>query len=246
MHELLTSETPFLESDEPDGVSGFTEMSSTWEPEFDMNAFFAYCGGMIDFPIEVLQKSQASEEKISFVKSLLTVVPKARPTATAALQNPWLAKDRYKSDWYDNLERGFSVLGVDLKLGDKEKGILMRTTYKADIMRFLPPSTLGRFLPLLQQAIAKGLDSVALMLLSSPTNRRISHSARGQLLHQAIESRLIDVMKLILTNKTDVDVLVGGRTALQVVAERGDIDMVRLLLENKADINGRGSPYGNH
>lgn len=143
-----------------------------------MNFLFEYCQGDVDFPTEILQNAQVSEEGIDFVKSLLTVNPKNRPTAAKALQSPWLGK--VANDWYENLEREFSVLGVNMELKDREKGILVKKAHKADIMRFLPTS--AKELPdILERAVAMGLDSAVLMLLSSPSSRVIDGAMRGRL-----------------------------------------------------------------
>lgn len=162
VHELLTLQTPFFLSS-----NGLTQDSDFEESDsMDMDLFFKYCQGTADFPTEILQKSKVSRAGTDFVKRLLMANPADRPSATTTLQDPWLASG-YKGPWFQNLEREFSDLGVHLDLKDRDPSI--RQLRSADIVLFLPMVATKDLPALLQQALLKDLNSVASMLLKSPT-----------------------------------------------------------------------------
>lgn len=89
VHEILTSEIPFLQTDlDPISESGFE--SELAQPEVDMAQLYEYCYGYKEFPIESLQNSQVSKDGRDFVMGLLVAKPSARMSATDALMSPWL------------------------------------------------------------------------------------------------------------------------------------------------------------
>lgn len=139
VHEILTSQTPFLEPDfDLDELlkSDFTVQ----EPAISVDSLFAYCQRKIAFSTKLLQTSHADQEGIDFVRSLLVANPSDRATASTALQNPWLENIGYTSDWYRELKKRFLDLGLDLDLGSRFNGALLRQIHTFDIMRFLPAS----------------------------------------------------------------------------------------------------------
>lgn len=233
VHELLTSEMPFLElGNQSEMFSGMT--MSDFTPQVDMGSLLEYCRDEIEFPAEILRNAQVEEEGIDLIKGLMNPDPKGRSTAALTLKHPWLASGKYESAWYKNLEREFSHLGINLDLGEKN-GPLLRQLHKTDIVPYLPAAA-GKHLPaLLRMALAKGFNSVALMLLKSSSPELVP--PRGKLLQEAVKNGRFSAAELLLANKTDVDTQVDGRTALGVAVERGDIKLVKLLLENKANVN---------
>lgn len=94
MHELLTSQIPFVEidnrCDDMDDITGLESSLTEINSEVDMESLCEYCRGEIDFPSAILHASQVSGEGIEFVKSLLVANPRDRSTAVSALHNPWL------------------------------------------------------------------------------------------------------------------------------------------------------------
>lgn len=89
VHEILTSEIPFLQTDSDQmSESGFE--SELAPPEVDMTQLYEYCRGYREFPIESLQNSQVSKDGKDFVMGLLVANPRARLSAADALKSPWL------------------------------------------------------------------------------------------------------------------------------------------------------------
>lgn len=89
VHEILTSEIPFLQTDSDQmSESGFE--SELAPPEVDMTQLYEYCHGYREFPIESLQNSQVSKDGKDFVMGLLAASPRARMSAADALKSPWL------------------------------------------------------------------------------------------------------------------------------------------------------------
>lgn len=89
VHEILTSEIPFLQTDSDQmSESGFE--SELAPPEVDMTQLYEYCHGYREFPIESLQNSQVSKDGKDFVMGLLVANPRARLSAASALKSPWL------------------------------------------------------------------------------------------------------------------------------------------------------------
>lgn len=140
VYELLTSEIPFLDTrDDGDGYEDMRGLDSGFEnlgTEVDMDSLIEYCRGESEFPSEILQTANVTEQGIDFVKSLMVPNPKERATAASALQNPWVVNTGYRSDWFISLQQDFSGLGIDLDLGSNQA--LMRQLRSADIARVLP------------------------------------------------------------------------------------------------------------
>lgn len=89
VHEILTSEIPFLQVDlDLISESGLDFESSV--PEVDMAHLYEYCRGYRGFPMDSLENSKVSERGKDFVMGLLVANPCARMSATDALGSPWL------------------------------------------------------------------------------------------------------------------------------------------------------------
>lgn len=91
MHEILTSEIPFLETPFSN-IDLDSDMSGLDLPErqTDMEVLSKFCSGGIDLPVRVLQDSGASSNEIDFLKKLLVPHPHRRVAAKDALRIPWL------------------------------------------------------------------------------------------------------------------------------------------------------------
>lgn len=269
VHELLTSQIPFLEidngCDDMDDMTGLESSFTEMNGEVDMESLCEYCRGEIDFPSEILHASQVSEEGIEFVKSLLVANPRDRATAASALQNPWLYHG-YTSNWYNDLRRQFLGLGIDL---DREGTFgYLRQLGIADIANVLPAGTdLGG---LLQRALVEGYDTVSVMLFRSATRRLanpigtmyvlrwlVTHGRievlrkmapvgmdvnwpGSDLLAMTIDGGRADILQLLLDNGADASARSSvGHTPLQMAAKSGNPALVRLLLDAGADVNAK-------
>lgn len=104
VHQLLTTQIPFLEIDNEDddmtGLDTFCEI-------VDMTSLHEYCHGGKEFSSEILVASQAPQGGIELVQSLLVAKPSARATAASALLCPWVTDPVYTSRWCEDLERVF-------------------------------------------------------------------------------------------------------------------------------------------
>lgn len=239
VHELLTAQTPFLDlGSGHDELSDMTESDfAAYQSETDMESLYTYCQGEADFPTHVLQSLNVPEEGIKLIKSLLLVDPGDRATASSALQSPWLANSGYANDWYNKLQTEFSGLGLDLEFGQRYDKTLIRRIHTFDITRLLPISATTDLTGLLEQALLKGHNMVALMLMKSPSR---DPAGIRELFKRAVEDGRIGLIKmLLLCDVIDVNLasFSNGRTALHVAVDQGLADIVQLLLENNGDVN---------
>lgn len=123
VHELLTSEVPFLEADTQD-ISSCLQIDTTLyttdiPPATDMTLLYNYCHGVNDFPTERLLKHRTSEKGVEFLKNLLAVNPNARPTATEALESLWLIERDKPIEEAVNLDLDPRVTGADTLVDPK-------------------------------------------------------------------------------------------------------------------------------
>lgn len=102
VHELLTTERPFLEAGHQDGNTESEVLSGldTSERQADIDMIIEFCRAERDFPEEALQASGASTNAILLVKGLLRADPCLRTSAAEALGNLWLSEES-KSDNID-------------------------------------------------------------------------------------------------------------------------------------------------
>lgn len=269
VHELLTSQIPFVEidngCDDMDDMTGLESGFAGIDAEVDMESLCEYCRGEIDFPSEILEASLVSEEGIEFVKSLLVANPRDRATAVSALKNPWL-KNRYTSKWYKDLQR--QLLGLGINLDHEVTSEYMRQLCIADIANVFPAGAdLGA---LLQRALAKGYDTISVMLFKSPTRQlrnpigssyvlkwlvsdgRIEilrqmapigmhvNWPRSDLLAVAVDGGRADIVQLLLDNGADASARSNdGQTPLQMAAKAGNLALVQILLDAGADVNAK-------
>lgn len=88
VHEILTSEIPFLETDlEVDSDEEFPE------PQIDNDVVINFCRGILDFPADSLHRSKVGKAGIDFVKGLLVPDPRLRMSAIEARKSPWLSEE---------------------------------------------------------------------------------------------------------------------------------------------------------
>lgn len=129
VHEILTAQVPFLDTNPySESLSSFeldmlSSSGSFRMQDIDMDMMYQFCHGRIEFPVEVLHRSQVSEYGIAFIKGLLTADPKSRTSARDALQSPWLFEEEINIDLIDyqgrlvSLNHGIGNLGEPHKNG---------------------------------------------------------------------------------------------------------------------------------
>lgn len=88
VHEVLTTEIPFLEMISADS-SGIEQEDSGLQ-RTDFTNFKSFCDGKTEFPLYSLRRSGASDSAVQFLKTLLVADPKCRPLAKEALLSKWL------------------------------------------------------------------------------------------------------------------------------------------------------------
>lgn len=145
LHEMLTSQTPFLQADDDDDDDGFTDMTGLdFIPDTDMEALHEYCQGRATFPIEILQASGVSRYGIGLIKRLLMANPTERPTAIRALQFRWLIDDESipGGDWGASTRLRLRVTQVQCfnslrEFLDGWGGVELRVFYKDDDLKKL-------------------------------------------------------------------------------------------------------------
>lgn len=94
VHELLTTEIPFLEAGHTETLmSGLDTEVVNVIPQPNFRALKAFCDGKTNFPTEILRLSGASDAAVAFVKSLLIPIPGSRAAAERALQSQWLFQE---------------------------------------------------------------------------------------------------------------------------------------------------------
>lgn len=94
VHEVLTSEIPFLDrapEDVETVMSGLdTIPDPSISPQTDITALKEFCDAKVEFPAQCLRQSGASEAAVEFVMTLLVANPHARLSASEARQSRWL------------------------------------------------------------------------------------------------------------------------------------------------------------
>lgn len=90
VHELLTTELPFLQPEWVANQSAFWSDVDPPERQADMDMIIEFCRDKRGFPRQALQKARASLSESDFVMGLLLPDPGRRMTAAEALKSPWL------------------------------------------------------------------------------------------------------------------------------------------------------------
>lgn len=241
LHELLTSQTPFLTSTATptsDFITGLSE--SDFEQETDLEFLFKYCHGTVGFPTGKLESAGASVDAINLVQELLSANATDRPTAKEISHHPWLEDSRlYNYRWFASLERELLHLGVILDLSQNKcnKSQLIRQLVERDIVKFFPPVAKEEVSTLLYRALTKDLRIITSALLRSP-NPAITNSMEQVFQWAVRDGQIGTVDALLATNHPNiVNFMVNDETPLQIAASHGDLAMVKLLLKNGANIN---------
>lgn len=91
LHEVLTSEIPFLEQADVANLSINSFAITSIASSVDMDLLFHYCRGQ-PFPTAALQHHNVSSDGITLVESLMAPNPIDRISAANALKAKWLAE----------------------------------------------------------------------------------------------------------------------------------------------------------
>lgn len=92
VHEMLTTERPFLElllDDDPESSMQFDTMEC--EQQSDIDLIIEFCRDLRDFPDSALPRSSVSASETNFVKALLVPDPRLRLSEVDALASPWIS-----------------------------------------------------------------------------------------------------------------------------------------------------------
>lgn len=90
VHEVLTTEIPFLEMISADSTG--IEQEDSGLQRTDFTSFKSFCDGKTELPLDSLRRSGASDTAVQFLKTLLVADPKCRPPAKEALLSKWLPR----------------------------------------------------------------------------------------------------------------------------------------------------------
>lgn len=237
VHEILTSEIPFLDMDQgTDSMNFVSDLYITGDiiPTIDMELLFSYCHGLNAFPSESLEKNGVSKEGMGFVKSLLTANPSDRVSATDALKSLWLigagsSSEITETNDYIRLETTTDVLG-SLQLETSEQihpGIdceLLRSQFQLLEVHFNTKD--------INRLFAQEDQATIIDILYSPTTEFI-----WDLQSKAVSMGYLEVVKVLLKVIDDINFQPKDFPLLQLAARNGQVAVMELLLNHGADIN---------
>lgn len=234
VHQILTSEIPFLETYE-----AMTSMTTTPEPSntagpamstIDYELLYAYCRGS-DFPTQSLQRNGVSYEGIDFVKSLMIADPRKRVSAKDALESRWLINSPFV------LLRGqFAELSVYLTVQCSSQ--LLLENDRATIIGLLRSPSPSEIWTMQRKAVSLGYIEAVKVLLkllddidSRPEPERIT------LLQLAVKKDQIGVMQLLFERNANPNTSGAGQIPLYYAAQNGYTNAIFLLLGKGAKID---------
>lgn len=269
VHEILTSEIPFLDPDR-DTIMTMTDQSTTSDdtPEVDMELLFKYCRDSTLFPGKPLYTNGMGDMWQDFVRKLMAVDPRDRPSAADALKSRCLTEHDFEL-----LRNQLGLLlSVDLRpaaitaLLESELGVFVAILHafggttihelhgKATDMGFLEVVWLverteyetycGGDLSSLQLPSWYGqIDMMKVMVdcgLVLEGQNAVSCSQKA--LRKAAADGYVDVVKLLIAQGADANAAsgsYGSLTPLQAAAQSGQVEVVRLLVAAGADVNAQ-------
>lgn len=246
VHELMTSEIPFLNTFQ--GLESmtitpelYTVGTSNFPPMLDAEILMDYCRGS-EFPTECLQRKGVNEEGITFIKSVMVADPRRRPTATAVLNSPWLRNFEHMT----TLRTQFGFMSIDLshecigKLLVEEDPTLINEMLRSPSPRAIRAMTFT--------AISLGaLDVLAVLLKVTDDIDSIPGPEYISLIQFAAGQGKPEVIEFLLDSGANVNEYCHGKwsqTALHEAARGGHLEAINLLLDHGAEIDG--SAHGDH
>lgn len=239
VHEILTSEIPFLDiyegsdwmTTEVEGLTLSTEAEPTNLPAIvDTELLYAYCNSS-EFPTHALEKHCASKDAIELVKALMAVNPKHRVSAAGALGSPYFAKPE------PALKREFELLGKEITSEDAD--CLVKAS-RAQIIDIIQSPTGNEIWAMLSTAVSMGYLEVLPILLKLTDDINSISGAEGlSCLMIAARGNQVPAMRLLIQKGANVQASVKPecRTALHEAAARGHLDVITFLLDHGANVN---------
>lgn len=243
IHEVLTSEIPFIDTYQPT-ESIFSKNAST---DLDMQLLHQYCSGD-PFPIEKLRQHCVCKDGIDFVMNLMAVNPTNRLSARDALASQWLL--RTAECGTPSPAGPLLDMGAMVSCSSESYITLQSVQFTAPRLIADTRENVNMVPPLkpkprtaLQLAVEIGdIDSVKLLLDRGADPNVVSFrgSKTFTVLQGAVERGDIDFVRLLLDrganpNRSTIDCC---RTPLEMATEGGHVKMVILLLERGADARG--------
>lgn len=231
VHEILTSEIPFLDNGNPDNTTAVSQ----------------YCCSLDPFPSQSLHASGVGEAGIEFVESLMVVDPRGRVRAAAALKSAWLLETNSIEMERERLRSQLELLYIQVNA--EFITLLFESEDLTPIIKILR-SDIGesKIRNHLCQAVAMGyLEFVNLVLITGKDAKFQLQEEKQLWLQLAARNCHIDVMKLLLDHGADVNAVPAtprGLTALQIVSNCGHLDAMNFLLGRGADVNAVPAPNG--
>lgn len=267
VHEILTSEIPFLDPDRDTNMTGTDEVTTPDDtPEVDMELLYKYCRDLALFPTQALHTNGMGDMWQDFVRSLMAVNPRDRPSAADALNSRCLTEH--------DLEKLRSQLGQLLSVDLRPAAINVFLESELEVFVALLHSFGGMMIHELHRKATDmgflevvwlvgrteyetycGGDLSSLQLPSWYGQIDLLHAMRDSgasidapygdslcitLLQQSAADGYVDVVKLLIAQGADMNVKAGwglGPTALEAAAENGHVDVIKLLIAQGADVN---------
>lgn len=241
VHQILTSEIPFLDIDQDEGMEKVSNISTTSDPtpEMDMDLVYKYCRGLDSFPSQSLHINGVSDEGKNFVTNLMTADPSNRVSATDALKSIWLIEINISAMKRNRLRS--QLEGISVNLSSDTVNMLCTVTDRVgaiDVFHSLADDTVNN---MQGEAVSGGYHEVVkLVLLATDPSNLMRQDPELAWLPLAAANCQIDVMQLLLDrgiNVNETPATGTRRTALQEAAMGGHLDAITLLIRHGADIN---------
>lgn len=274
VHEILTSEIPFLDPGRDTNMT-ITDQFTTCDdtPEVDMELLYKYCRDLALFPTQPLNANGMGDMWQDFVKSLMAVDPRDRPSAADALNSQCFTENDLEML---RIQLGL-LLSVELRSAsiaiilESELAVFIAILHsfggttihelhrKATDMGFLEVVWLvgrteyetycGGDLSSLQLPSWYGkIDMIKVMLdcgLVRDNPRAVSLGQKA--LRRAAANGHLDVVKLLIAQGAEINAKAGQRiawTALVAAVRNRRVDVVKLLIAEGADLNATSGDYG--
>lgn len=274
VHEILTSEIPFLEPDSDTNRTIADEPTTRDDspPMVDMELLFQYCRDPTLFPSQSLHTSGMGDTWQAFVRSLLVVDPRDRPSAPHALNNGCFTEN-------------------DLEILRNQLGLLLTVELRSAAITVILESEPGVFVAILhafggatiqqlhREATEMGFLEVVWLVgraayeayfggdLSSiqlpPWYGRIDmvkftrdggdfvdpfeRTFSAKVLQESAADGYLDVVKLLIAQGGDTNEMSRYRmnpTPLKAAAQNGNVDMMKLLIARGANLNATSGWHG--
>ncbi|KAI5852461.1 kinase-like domain-containing protein [Morchella snyderi] len=253
IHEILTSELPFLRKSEDTDSSASSSSTirdpepaySTPEVDVDIGILMSFCEGKTHFPEDVLLLAGVSVVGIDFLKSLLAANPALRMSASEALQSrdTWFFEMREELHQEDSpyiLKEQFYSLGIVLSSSVINSLITQCRMRRGFDVKCTDLGSIPFLTNAIYEAIKRGSIKTMISVLrgASLVNTKkfcqMAFYLAAELGYPAAIMPLLSWGQLDVDSKTEDD-----ETALHLAAASGHDEVVALLLDRGAYIGSR-------